>query len=70
MISSNTEQKPHRHQSIALDLIVDCDPGCYSLVGAELAFNGEIANPVKVDWESGCAFITLPRLLACPLQQV
>ena len=26
-------QRPHRHQSIALDLIVDCDPGCYTLVG-------------------------------------
>jgi gentisate 1,2-dioxygenase len=60
MISPNTEQKPHRHQSIALDLIVDCDPGCYSLVGQELDEHGNIANPVRVDWESGCAFVTPP----------
>ena len=60
MISPNTEQKPHRHQSIALDLIVDCDPGCYSLVGMELDASGNIKDPVRVDWESGCAFVTPP----------
>ena len=27
-------QRPHRHQSVALDLITDCAPGCYSLVGS------------------------------------
>ena len=25
-------QLPHRHQSVALDLILDCEPGCYTLV--------------------------------------
>ena len=60
MISPNTEQKPHRHQSIALDLIVDCDPGCYSLLGTELDADGKIANAVRVDWASGCAFVTPP----------
>ena len=28
-------QLPHRHQSVALDLITSCAPGCYSLVGLE-----------------------------------
>ncbi len=60
MISPGTEQKPHRHQSIALDLIVDCDPGCYSLLGTELDADGRIADPVRVDWECGCAFVTPP----------
>lgn len=60
MIGPNTMQKPHRHQSIALDLIVDCAPGCYSLVGRDLDEKGDIRNPVKVDWEPGCAFITPP----------
>ena len=60
MISPNTEQKPHRHQSIALDLIVDCDPGCYSLLGQELDADGAIADPTRVDWVSGCAFVTPP----------
>ena len=53
-------QKPHRHQSIALDLIVDCKKGCYTLVGTELGGNSEIANPVRVDWEPGLAFVTPP----------
>ena len=60
LISPGTEQRPHRHQSIALDLIVDCDPGCYSLLGTELDADGNIAEPVRVDWESGCAFVTPP----------
>ena len=53
-------QPPHRHQSVALDLIIDCDPGCYTLVGTELDASGQIANPRRIDWESGGAFITPP----------
>ncbi|AQS87738.1 hypothetical protein AA101099_2590 [Neoasaia chiangmaiensis NBRC 101099] len=60
IIGAHTEQKPHRHQSIALDFIVDCAPGCYTLVGPELAADGTIANATRVDWESGCAFVTPP----------
>lgn len=60
MIGAGTEQKPHRHQSIALDYIVDCDPGCYSLVGRELDHEGNIKNPKRVDWVAGCAFVTPP----------
>jgi len=55
-------QRPHRHQSIALDLIVDCDPGCYSLVGTEIGPDGAIADPTRVDWEPGGAFVTPPGL--------
>jgi len=53
-------QPPHRHQSVALDLIIDCDPGCYTLVGSELDRDGAIRNPQRIDWESGGAFITPP----------
>ncbi len=59
-IGAGTEQKPHRHQSIALDYIVECEPGCYSLVGTELDEEGRIKDPVRVDWESGCTFVTPP----------
>ncbi|MEQ1529806.1 MAG: cupin [Methylococcales bacterium] len=55
-------QRPHRHQSVALDLIVDCQPGCYSLVGNQLDQFGEILNPKRVDWEPGGAFVTPPGL--------
>ena len=55
-------QRPHRHQSIALDLIVECDPGCYTLVGAEVRPDGTIVDPVRVDWEPGGAFVTPPGM--------
>jgi len=55
-------QQPHRHQSVALDLILDAPPGCYTLVGRSLSPEGEIVDPVRVDWESGGAFTTPPGL--------
>jgi gentisate 1,2-dioxygenase len=53
-------QRPHRHQSVALDLILDCDPGCYTLLGDRLDERGNILNPTRMDWEPGCAFVTPP----------
>jgi len=55
-------QRPHRHQSIALDLIVACRPGCYTLVGTDLGPDGAIADPVQVDWEAGGVFVTPPGM--------
>jgi gentisate 1,2-dioxygenase len=53
-------QPPHRHQSVALDLILDCDPGCHTLVGRELAADGTILNPERIDWQPGGVFVTPP----------
>ena len=47
---------------MALDLILDARPGCYSLLGARLNERGEIADPVRVDWEPGGAFVTPPGM--------
>ncbi len=55
-------QRPHRHQSVALDLIVQCEPGCFTLVGSTVNAEGEIERPTRVDWESGGAFVTPPGL--------
>jgi gentisate 1,2-dioxygenase len=60
LVTPNSVQKPHRHQSIALDFIAGCQPGCYTLVGTELDENGDITNPTRVDWEPGMAFVTPP----------
>lgn len=60
MVPPGAVQAPHRHQSVALDLIVDCKPGVYTLVGTELAADGTIRNPRRLDWEAGGAFITPP----------
>ncbi len=60
LVPPGAVQPPHRHQSVALDLIIDCDPGCYTLVGTELDASGGIANPQRIHWEAGGAFITPP----------
>lgn len=60
MVPAGATQGAHRHQSVALDLIVDCDPGCYTLVGSELNPDGTIRDPERINWESGGAFITPP----------
>jgi gentisate 1,2-dioxygenase len=60
LVPDGAIQPPHRHQSVALDLIIDCDPGCYTLVGTELDAQGQIRNPERIDWEPGGAFITPP----------
>lgn len=60
MVPAGATQAPHRHQSVALDLIVDCAPGCYTLVGTELHSDGTILNPRRIDWQPGGAFITPP----------
>jgi gentisate 1,2-dioxygenase len=53
-------QRPHRHQSAAVDLILECAPGCYSLIGSRLDTDGTIVDPERVDWEAAGAFITPP----------
>ena len=59
-----TNQRVHRHNSVALDLCVICDDPCnvYTLVGNELDENGNIINPTKINWKSGEMFITPPTL--------
>jgi gentisate 1,2-dioxygenase len=57
------EQRPHRHQSVALDLILDAPPsGCYTLLGTRLDQRGNIVNPTRVDWQAGGAFTTPPGM--------
>ena len=60
LLPAGAVQAPHRHQSVALDLILDCDPGCYTLVGTELDSHGQILRPHRIDWQSGGSFVTPP----------
>ena len=60
IVPPGSTQAPHRHQSVALDLIIDCKPGVFTLVGTELDDAGLIRNPKRIDWQSGGAFITPP----------
>ena len=60
VVPAGASQAPHRHQSVAIDLITECAPGCDSLVGTELTPDGHIRDPRRIDWEPGGVFITPP----------
>jgi gentisate 1,2-dioxygenase len=57
-------QKPHKHNSVALDLCIKCtdSENIYTLIGDELDENGNIVNPTKINWKEGTMFITPPGL--------
>lgn len=61
VLPADRTQLPHRHQSVAVDLIVDCAPGCYTLLGDRVdRETRQIVDPVRIDWEPGGAFVTPP----------
>jgi len=62
LLPAGQVQRPHRHQSVALDLILDCEPGCHTLVGSRIDAAGAIVDPIRVEWEAGGAFVTPPGL--------
>jgi gentisate 1,2-dioxygenase len=59
-----TVQKPHKHNSVALDLCITCSDSenIYTLIGDKIDDNGNIINPIKVNWKKGEMFITPPGL--------
>lgn len=60
----NTDQKPHKHNSVALDLCIESldSDNIYTLIGEELDQNGDIINPKKIHWKKNEMFITPPGL--------
>ena len=62
IINPNLVQKPHRHNSVALDLCISAKEGVYTLIGKELNEDGTVKDPIRCDWKSGCVFITPPGL--------
>lgn len=54
-------QRPHRHNSVAIDLCVSApSEGVYTLMGPELDEDGWVKNPIRMNWSSGSAFVTPP----------
>ena len=60
----HTSQRPHKHNSVALDLCITSKDteNIYTLLGDELNENGDIINPKKIQWIEGEMFITPPGL--------
>jgi len=59
-----TNQRPHKHNSVALDLCITCeDPeNIYSLIGEKIDEQGNIIDPIKVHWSKDGMFVTPPGL--------
>ena len=62
VLPAGDAQRPHRHNSVALDLCVSAEPGdlVYTLMGPELDEEGWVKNPVKCVWRTGAVFSTPP----------
>jgi gentisate 1,2-dioxygenase len=60
VLPEGSVQLPHRHESVALDYIIDCRPGCYTLIGQDLDEDGNIINAKRAEWKAGSAFVTPP----------
>ena len=59
-----TNQRPHKHNSVALDLcIVSDEPeNIFTLIGDQVDSESNIINPIKVNWKQGGMFVTPPGL--------
>jgi len=60
LLPAGAVQKPHRHQSVALDLAVSAGPNTYTLMGKDVDADGNIINPIKAMWANNTVFITPP----------
>jgi gentisate 1,2-dioxygenase len=63
VLPAGDAQRPHRHNSVALDLCVgaeDAGDKVYTLMGPELDEEGWVKNPVKCLWKTGAVFSTPP----------
>jgi len=61
ILPKHTVQRPHRHNSVALDLCVSGgSEDVYTLMGPELGEDGWVKDPLRIHWISGGVFITPP----------
>lgn len=63
-LPSNTNQRVHKHNSVAIDYCVHSpdELKVYTLIGDKLDENNNIVDPIKVYWKTGTVFITPPGL--------
>ena len=63
ILPAGAKQRPHRHNSVALDLCVSAEVGTdsvYTLMGPELDEQGWVRDPIKCVWKTGSVFTTPP----------
>lgn len=59
-LPAGVTQKPHRHNSVALDYCVSAGPDTYTLISKDIDEHGELVNPIKAVWTAGSVFVTPP----------
>ncbi len=60
VLPAGAMQKPHRHNSVALDLCIEAAPGTYTLIGESIDDHGRIVDAQRAEWSPGAAFTTPP----------
>mmetsp|Transcript_104231 Transcript_104231/g.185183 ORF Transcript_104231/g.185183 Transcript_104231/m.185183 type:complete len:386 (-) Transcript_104231:255-1412(-) len=62
VIGAQSNQRPHKHNSVALDFAVvgGKNGTVFTKMGRELDNDGNIVNPVIAEWSTGGVFITPP----------
>lgn len=62
VIPAGVVQPPHKHNSVALDLAVRAPAagGVYTMMSSHLDEDGELVDPLRIEWKSGAAFVTPP----------
>jgi gentisate 1,2-dioxygenase len=62
VLAPQSDQAPHKHNSVALDLAVvgGRNKQVYTKIGRDLDSNGDIVDPVVAVWETGGVFVTPP----------
>ena len=62
ILPKKSVQKPHVHNSAALDFVLQTKSNVYTLIGKELSDDGTIKNPYKKYWQENELFITPPGM--------
>jgi gentisate 1,2-dioxygenase len=61
VLPKRSKQRPHKHNSVALDLCVSGgSPLVYTLMGPELDEQGWVKDPLRIDWQNEGVFVTPP----------
>jgi len=61
-VNVGEEALAHRHNSVAIDIVIDCAEGAYSCLGWKLDKFNQIIDPIIVPWKKGSAFVTPPGI--------
>ncbi|HCS55313.1 hypothetical protein [Rubinisphaera sp.] len=60
VLPKQSVQKPHRHNSVAIDLAVSAGPNTYTMIAKEVDEAGNLIDPFRAEWKPNSVFVTPP----------